>query len=270
MTKSVQQEFFHILAEFFERATGTSATEFAAPDTFGDTIRKNAGKLAKRGKSAFSWGIDALVDFYSRQKMSEFQSARETGGMKLVLGGSSRFTNTHLRAVRKMLLYADTILIPDPVLPWIEVERTEEKFRHVNLLENIFTLLRLKPLVDADLAYPAITVFPSYEKSLEKRDEETRGGIERLMCNFVSYYTGQWCDSIDETLAYARLHESKFLRQIENKRLQPTAVREGGQAASWGAFPICVSPLSVDLSGCSSYNLIMVDIMLERSGAMNG
>ncbi|HSE16286.1 MAG TPA: hypothetical protein VLB46_04490 [Pyrinomonadaceae bacterium] len=26
-------------------------------------------------------------------------------------------------SVRKMLLYADTILIPDPILPWLESER---------------------------------------------------------------------------------------------------------------------------------------------------
>lgn len=161
MAKPLQQEFFQILAEFFERATGKKAANFATPDTFNETIRKDAENLGRRGEKAFSWGLDALVDFYSRQKMSAFQSARETGGMKLVLGGSSRFTNTHLQATRKMLLYADTILIPDPVLPWIEIGREEEKFRHVNLLQNMFLLLHLQPLVDADLTYPAIIVFPS-------------------------------------------------------------------------------------------------------------
>jgi hypothetical protein len=46
--------------------------------------------------------------------------------MKLVLGGSSRFLESQLNAVRQLLLYADTVLIPDPILPWIEVDRSEE------------------------------------------------------------------------------------------------------------------------------------------------
>jgi len=37
-----QQEFFGILQEFFERATGKSPNRFATYDSFGDEIRKNA------------------------------------------------------------------------------------------------------------------------------------------------------------------------------------------------------------------------------------
>ena len=128
-----------------------------------------------RGLYRFQW--NALIEYYGHRKMSGFQEASKLGGMKLVLGGGSHFTATHLQAERKMLLHADTILIPDPVLPWIEVEREAERFKFVNLLQNIFMLLHLKPLVDVELSYPAIWVFPSFEKSLEEKGEETKTGI---------------------------------------------------------------------------------------------
>jgi len=230
----MQQEFFHILAEFFERVTGKSVTKFATPDTFVDAIKKNPRRLANRAESAFPWVIDTLASFYSRHKTAAFQEGRETGGMKLVLGGGSHFTASHLQAVRKMLLYADTILIPDPVLPWLEVERKAEKFRLVNLLKNIFVLLHLKPLVEANLTYPAIIVFPSYEKSLEEHDEETRTYIKNLVVNFLSYYMGQRFESLDDTMQYVRASEEEFLQQVERKELfvPPGAGRVAGLGIS--------------------------------------
>jgi len=229
MTIPIQQEYFQILAEFFERSTGKSATAFASPDTFGETIKKDSKKIATRAEDAFPWGVNALIDFYNRHKTSVFQSAHEIGGMKLVLGGSSQFTDTHLQAVRKMLLYADTILIPDPILPWIEVEREAEKFQNVKLLQNIFILLHLKPLVDADLTYPAIIVFPSYEKTLETKDDETKRGIDRLVSDFFSYYTGNRFESMEAILHYAITSEKAFLQQVEKNRL---FIPPGGVAGS--------------------------------------
>jgi hypothetical protein len=215
----MQQEFFNILEEFFHRATGSSAEDFATLDSFSEAIRKNADKLSKRGESAWQWGVNALHDYYQRHQFDNFASAKSYGGMKLVLGGGSRFLTTQLEAVRKMLLYADTILIPDPVYPWLEVERTEEKFRHVNMLQNAFTLLHLKPLVDADLTYPAIFVFQSWEKGLEKHDKTTNAGIENLVTNFFSHYTRTKFADVTEVLEYARGSESEFLQSVETNRL---------------------------------------------------
>lgn len=229
MTIHIQQEYFQILSEFFERMTGKSATAFASPDTFVETIKKDSGKIANRAEDAFPWGVNALSGFYNRHKTSAFQSAREIGGMKLVLGGSSEFTNTHLQAVRKMLLYADTILIPDPVLPWIEVEREEEKFPLIKLLQSVFILLHLKPLVDADLSYPAVIMFPSYEKTLETKDHETKQGIDRLVSDFFSYYTGNRFESMKAILHYAITSEKEFLQQVEKNRL---FIPPGGVAGS--------------------------------------
>src|SRR5262249_10832466 len=60
---------------------------------------------------------------------SNFSDCKQLGGMGLVLGGSRRFKRTQLDAVATAALYSDTVLIPDPVLPWLlETEREEEKF----------------------------------------------------------------------------------------------------------------------------------------------
>jgi len=222
----MQKEFFNILDDLFQGITGKPATQFATPDTFIEVMKQDIPKLAKRSIDAWPKGLETISNFYARVKMAPFTQARSYGGMKLVLGGSSRFEVSHLEAVKKMLLYADTILIPDPILPWLESEREEEKFRHVHLLKNIFMLLQLKPLVDADLTYPAIAVFPSYEKSLEKNDNETQKGIENLVLNFMSYYLKKPFESMDEIIEYVRTSEEEFLKRVEKNNL---FISPGGQ-----------------------------------------
>ena len=79
-----------------------------------------------------------------------------------MIGGTSRFPEAAFDGLRKFALYADTIFVPDPILPWIEVPREEEQFSQINLLQETFNLLKLKPLIDAKLPYPAVIVFPSW------------------------------------------------------------------------------------------------------------
>lgn len=116
-----QREFFSILDEFFRRATGKIPEEFAELDKFRDAIRGGGEQIAARAIKAFQQLAEDLKKFYGQGRMTTFAQGRDVGGMKLVVGGGSRFTSSHLRSVQKMALYADTILVPDPVLPWLEV-----------------------------------------------------------------------------------------------------------------------------------------------------
>ena len=215
----LQRELFAVLDEFIERATGKRYDRFATIQTFGEEIRKNAQAIAPRSFEAFVWADEALHQFYSDYRFDLFEAAKTFGGMKLVLGGTSRFGNVQFNSVRKMLLYADTILIPDPILPWLESERNEEKFRHVNLLQNAFNLLHLKPLIDADLSYPAIIVFPSWEKSLEDHDKETRDSIYNLLVAFIGYYLNREFANLDEIVDFINANEGEFLRKLDENRL---------------------------------------------------
>src|SRR6266478_8082538 len=185
-TNTRQQEFFEILEEFFERATGKSHEDFATFDSFGDQVRKNAMAMAKRAPDAFGFAWDALPKFYESDRVGEFDSAKQAAGLKFVLGGSSRFGKTHFDSIRKMLLYADTILVPDPVLPWMEAPRDDERFQHVLHIEAVFNLLHLKPIVDAQLPYPAVMVFPSYERTLEIQDAKTQAFISEFLLTVLS------------------------------------------------------------------------------------
>jgi hypothetical protein len=107
-----QRQLFEILDEFFVRATGKSASAFATVDAFSDTIRNEAGRIAGRGANAFPWVETELRRLYSQNASAVFRAAKQFGGLKLVQGGSSRFTGTHAESVRGSLLYADTVLDP--------------------------------------------------------------------------------------------------------------------------------------------------------------
>lgn len=216
-----QEEYFQLLDEIFCRTIGCKFNKFCNIDAFAKDIRKwaKSQKKVDEIEKGLLWGYDELHKYYSKDMRKSFNLAKKLGGVKLVLGGTSRFNLSHFNSVRKMLLYADTIFIPDPVLPWIEIDRREERFRDMLFLETIFTLLHLKPLVTANLTYPAILVFQSWEKLLELKDEQTRLGIEALALNFISYYTGEYFESPEELMRYLKENEADFLTKIESKNL---------------------------------------------------
>jgi hypothetical protein len=118
-----------------------------------------------------------------------------------------------------MLLYADSILIPDPILPWIESPRVEEGFRSVRLLEAAFFLLHFKPLVEGDLPYPPILVFPSFEKSLEERDPTTQARIEIFITRVLSHFLGRQFETLEEMQRFVTTQEADFMREVDEKNL---------------------------------------------------
>jgi hypothetical protein len=216
---TVQREFFEILDEFFRRATGGSAEEFAALDSFGEKIRADAQKLAPRAPQAYMYVHEALRAFYKRFGLHVFSEAKNLGGLKLVLGGTSHFGKAQFESVRKMLLYADTILIPDPILPWIESPRAEERFRSVQLLKTVFILLHFKAVVDADLPSPPILVVPSFEKSLEELDPTTQVRIGLLTTRVLSHFLGRKFDTFEELQEFAASKEAEFIRTVDEHSL---------------------------------------------------
>ncbi len=214
-----QRRLFAILEEFFHRATGEDIGKFARRGKFAEVVRTEANRLAGRGGPAFEWFETEYRAFQGAERMTPFRDAAALGGIKLVLGGSSRFGAAQLGSVRKMLLYADTILLPDPVLPWFEQSREEERFRHVIVLQTVFSLLHLKPFVDADLPYPAIVVFPSWERSLELSDEETRERQQALISATIGQHIGQVFGSFGDLASFASAREAEFLSAVDGAQL---------------------------------------------------
>lgn len=214
-----QRTFFSILDEFFIRATGSTATAFSTIDNFTDTIRSRAQEIAPRGWDALVWLEEQLRQLYGRDAGEAFRLAKQLGGMKLVLGGGSRFHESQLNSVSTSILYSDTVFVPDPVMPWLERERTEEKFRHVSLIQNIHTLLHIKPLIDADFQNPAVLVFPSMEKTLEDKDKHTKDGISHLIGCVLSVYLDEKLETLEEVFDYSNRNPEKFLSTVDKNHL---------------------------------------------------
>ncbi len=213
-----QRTYFQILDRFFRSVTNTSAAKFSSIEGFPDAVRSNAHALATK-MHALSNFEDELKDFYSRASGGLYDTAFNLGGNKLVLGGSSRFLNTHLKSVVVNSLYCDTILIPDPVMPWMEIDRSEERFQHVQILEAVHVLLHLRPLADADLINPTILIFPSWEKKLELGDPVTQRGMAQLIGQLVSCPTIDAVNSIPDLIDYVRNNSEEFLKSVETRSL---------------------------------------------------
>jgi len=213
-----QRTFFNMLEEFFARAYKTDI--YAITPNFGAWIRTNVTHFGPTLASGYQWIFDQLAEYYEEtRKAGVFGLGKRLGGVKLVLGGSSRFNEAQLSSVRKMVLYSDTILIPDPILPWIEAQREEERFRDVLMAENAYYLLHLKPLIDADLPYPPVVVFPSWEKTLEAQDPQTKEGQELLVTGVLSVELGCKFGNFSELLTFASDKPSEFLTGVDQKRL---------------------------------------------------
>lgn len=214
-----QRKLFDILEEFFLRATGKYANEFATIATFSQEIRRNAAQIGPRGERSFAWFESEILALYSQEGAEVFTASQSLGGMKLVLGGGSRFQESQLSSVLGSSLFSDTVLIPDPVMPWVEKARTEEAFARVLLLQSVHALLQLKPIVDARLGYPPIAVFPSWEKTLEDKDPVTLAGQSQLVADVMSQCTGDCLETIDDVLSFVTSFPERFLEAVDANHL---------------------------------------------------
>lgn len=219
-------DLFEALEVLFLGWTGRPSREFVrkgedfadAVHRFGRTLKASGGEARTRMQEARR-AMELLDRFYKNRAPRVLPSLRGLGGSKLVLGGKQSFSEASVDAVRSMLLYADTVLIPDPVFPWFEVEPTRESFPRIRMLESAWYLLRLRPLVEADLSVPPIVVFPSWEKLLETKDVETQRGIEREALTFFSHYLGTRFDDLSELMSFANDHAAQFIASVERHRL---------------------------------------------------
>jgi hypothetical protein len=214
-----QRGLFARLEEFFRRATGQTVSEFATIDNFRIVIRKQAHIIAPRGEDAYRWAHEEFSKFYREQGPEIFRLAQGLCGFKLVLGGGSRFLESQLNAVSSSLLYADTIIVPDPVLPWLESERQEERFRHVLFLQAVFGVLHLKPLVDADLPYPAVVVVPTWEKTLQGKDLQTQNAVWQLEADVLAHFVDPGIKSIQDALEMAKQRPDALVKAVERHSL---------------------------------------------------
>jgi len=214
-----QVELFQMIGEFWGRATGMPPEEFSSIEGFDDTIRQRGRNFVYRLEDAFTFADTQLRTFYAQNGTKAYRLAKRLAGTKLVLGGGSHFGTSQLASTRSTLLYADTVLIADPLYPWLEDARQYEKFRLISSLREAHAILHLRPLIDANLPHSPVFVFPSFEKSLEREDDTTKKGIKQLIVDVLAHFVDPGIDSYDDAHVFARTHTDDFMRNVERHAL---------------------------------------------------
>lgn len=211
-----QRDLFAVLEEFFERATGTSPKKFASLSQFAEKVRSLVSRATDVQK-AFAWAEPELNRVY--RKVEPYQHAANLGGIKAVMGGGAHFRTSQFAAAKRMVLYTDTVLIPDPIFALIEAKRPEERFHSVRILEEMFFILRLKPLVDADLGIPPLLVFPSFDRLLQQHDQTTREKLTEFVGGTLGVLLNLPLTCIEDAMAFATKHPEEFMEAVRAKQL---------------------------------------------------
>lgn len=220
-----QNKYFDILTDFFVAVTGKLPHDFANLDGFSEAVRRLPNEIRENSKresesiNAFQKLESELRSFYKQESANAYLGAKSIDACKLNLGGSSSFLKTHLNATRKSLFFADIVLIPDPIMPWIERERSEERFRYVKPLEMTFFVLHLADLIGDDFDIPPFFIFPSWEKTLEDNDEQTQKNCKQLITDVFTHYVDSGIQSSEDIIDCANKSPERFLNAIEESKL---------------------------------------------------
>lgn len=220
-----QNSYFEILTEFFLEATGSLPRDFASLDDFSKSVNQLPEKFKSNPKGfaeslkAYSKLEDNLTSLYTSKAANVFRAVMKIDANKLNLGGSSRFLKTHLNATRKSMLFSDMVLIPDPIMPWIERSRDEEKFQYVIPLQMAFFILHLSDLLGAEFDIPPFFVFPSFEKVLEDHDKQTQEESIKLVTDVFSYYIDDGIKDPEDIMEFANKYPDIYLQRVETSQL---------------------------------------------------
>jgi hypothetical protein len=213
-----QRKLFQIVNHFFESFIGSEPEKFPDYFEFQIWLKENTNILNRFEKSYEEFSKN-IFNYYSESKLTNFEAAKKMAGLKFVLGGTSNFSITNFESVRKTLLYVDTVLIPDPILPWFEVERKEERFKFIKLTLDCYCLLKLKPFIENDFPVPPIVIFQSWEKSLSEKDKETQQSILGLSTNIVSRSLNKGFSSFTELHEFVRKNPGDLLKAMDRDHL---------------------------------------------------
>jgi len=231
-----QNEYFEILSEFFISVTGKTPRDFAPLDGFSDAVNRMPDQIKHNPQrqleiqNAYAILEGKLKRLYQSESASAFRSAQKLNSCKLNLGGSSRFMRTQLNVTRKSLLYSDTVLIPDPIMPWIEKTRDEENFQHVIPLQMAFFALHLNDLRGSEFDLPPVFIFPSWEKSLEDNDHQTINNSKQLMADVFSFYVDSGIQTFEDIFTFGDESPVAFLKKIDAANLFVSPGGEVGES----------------------------------------
>lgn len=204
-----QSELFQLFAQLFGALTGRSVDLISNEGEIKQRMLWRIRHEPDQFSTTLNAALDELVHFYNTNAIATFQYAKSLGGMRLVTGGQRTFGPSALNAVRITGLYADTQLIPDPVFPYLTADLNLNA-KELQLALNLFHILQLRPLIDAEFLVPPVVIFPSFEEMLEEHDARTKFGMEELAVRMVGPLCNGSIQTLDEVYDYAQKHDSAF------------------------------------------------------------
>ena len=113
-------------------------------------------------RDAVQSAIEDLADFYFHRGPAMRQHCMQLGGMKTLIDKGPGFERTVIAGIRKLCLYVDSQLLPDPFAPFaIESAQRGTSSGWSQLVIALRRMLQLEPLVAARLPTPPLLLFPS-------------------------------------------------------------------------------------------------------------
>lgn len=214
----LQSRLFELFHKAFAVLTGRAVELITTEEEIRDRMVQLVQEQHQRFFDAMQTVLDELREFYAHHDAHLFNQAKRVGGMRLVTGGQRQFGPSALSAVQLTALYADTQLIPDPIYPFVSADL------HLNALPlqlaiELYHILKLRPLVDAELPIPPILLFPSFEQILEEHDVETKLGFGRLAVRMVGPICEGKIESLEDLFDYATIRGDKLADAILEARL---------------------------------------------------
>ena len=235
--KQYQSEYFDLLEEFFEVFTGKTVEEFSTFRDISKTIRNffldlmGNTKANNQRMQYVDMLEEELKDFYNRNREKVMQIATELGGYKLLLCGNNTINLPQFNSIKMASLFADTILIPDSILPWFAEEKKNEKFKLANILKEVFALLKLRDLAELDTENPQILVIPLIEEVYEpeaKVNPVTQSKYEVMVADFFHTYISPEISSYDSAITYCEENPEDFLEKANQHKLFVPPGRDPG------------------------------------------
>lgn len=216
--RDAQVELFRLFAQLFGALTGREVGLVADQTEIRERmmwrIAHDDAEMAPRVNAA----AEELGAFYTANAHLTFAHAKTLGGMRLVTGGQRAFGPSALSGVRITGLYADTQLIPDPVLPFFTSDLRLNAM-HLQLAHALFYILQLRPLVEPEFPVPPVFVFQSFEQPLQDNDAHTMHGMEQLVLRLVGPLCYGTVTSMGDLFDYARKYEDVFVQAVLENRL---------------------------------------------------
>lgn len=206
----IQIELFALFSSLFAALTGRAVDLVRGMDEIKERMMWRAKHQLDVLANSVNQATEELGEFYNRHSINIYQRAKSLGGMKLVTGGQRLFGPSALNAVRITGLYADTQLIPDPIYPLLSSDLNLNA-APLQLAIQLFHILQLRPLVDAELPVPAVFIFPSFEEPLERNDAHTKLGLEQLAIRLIAPICRGQIQSLEELVDYSSKQETAFL-----------------------------------------------------------